>query len=149
MATKKSETKVKRIIKGQEEVHHDLFRLELEETKKNISFNKNSPIWEPVPHKHFFHSIDSDGKPQDKCAPTAGHFHYVSVTEKDGELVAECSEPYIMDGRKAKPYTNDSHKHDITYLQSEVLTRRVMNADALKEISRMESENAARMSNPL
>lgn len=156
MESKKPKDKsVKRIIKGMEDVHHDLFRLESSNTKKNISFNKNSPIWEPVAHKHFYHTVDSDGKPQDKCGPTAGHFHFVTVEERNGELVAKCSEPYVMGRDKntkkmaAVPYENDKHTHDVTYLQSEVLKRRVMNADALKEISRMESENAARMANPL
>ena len=144
-------TKTKRIFKGEGTVHHDLFRLENAQTQKNISFHK-SPIWEPIEHKHFFHTVDSDGKPQNRCSPTAGHFHYVEVEEKDGELVATCSRPMkmaIVNGkREAVEYTNDNHTHDVTYLQSEEVKKRVYNEDALKFISKQKAETAARMKNP-
>ena len=148
---------VKRIIKGEEQVHHDLFRLENAQTRKNISFTK-VPLWEPIDHKHFFHTIDSDGKPQDKCAPSAGHFHYVKTKVIDEKLVAECGPPmkmamvtneYGQKKRKAIAYKNDSHSHDLTYLQSEIVTRRVFSADAMEAISRITNRDVERMKNPL
>lgn len=149
---KQSNKPVERIMRGQQDVHHDLFRLESATTKKNIAYGA-SPIWEAIDHKHFFHTVNSDGKPQDKCAPTAGHFHFITVKEENGKFVAECSPPYVMGvvkGRKqAVEYKNDAHTHDVTYLQSELIKQRVMNADAMKEISRIENENAKRMANPL
>jgi len=151
LKNKLSKKPVKRIIRGEQDIHHDLYRLELAVTVKNISFSAK-PKWEDIPHKHFFHNINSDGKPQDKSCPTANHFHYIVVDSSNGELSAECSEPYtmgIVDGKKkAIPYKNDKHVHDVTYLQSEVMKQRVMNDDALKEISRIQNRNAQRMQNP-
>lgn len=150
---KTQESKTKRYLKGEKEVHHDLFRLENKVTKKNVGWGAQ-PIWEPVEHKHFFHSVNSDGKPQDKSAPSCGHFHYVEVKEVDGELVATCSAPKMMRRNKqgkrvVVDYPNDQHTHDITYMQSEVVKQRVFNEDAIKEISRIQAENSQRMKNPL
>ena len=156
--TKKSTNEakpIKRILKGEQTIHHDLFRLESSVTKKNIAYGEQ-PIWEPLEHKHFFHSINSDGKPQDRCAPSAGHFHYVTVEEKNGELIAKCSEPmsmktYKKNGRmvrEAVPYQNDSHTHSVTYLQSEEVKQRVFSEDALQAINLIKNREAQRLSNP-
>lgn len=157
----KSDSKpVERTFLGDTSVHHDLFRLELATTIKNVSWN-SEPLYEKMEHKHIYHSVTSDGTPQDTCCPASGHFHYVTVKEVDGKLVAECSRPYVMGKKKvikngrvkfvkqAVPYEADEHTHKVTYLRSEKITRRVYNADAVKVISQIQSEEAKRMTNPL
>ena len=149
----KKEQEVKRSFRHDTTVHHDLFRLELAQTKKNISYKEDSPLWEAVEHKHFFHSVDSDGKAQNKCVPSAGHYHYVNIKEIDGELIAEVSKPYTMRIKKGKKieveYSNDKHTHDATYLLSEEVKRRIYTEDAMRVISQQQNAEANRMKNPL
>lgn len=151
MSASKKTKEVKRSLKGTKEVHHDLFKLDTENTKKNVSFTAQ-PLWEPIPHKHFYHTVDSDGKPQDRCAPSAGHFHKVEIKEVDGEFVGVCSKPYKMvvkNGRRVEvPYGTDEHTHDIVYLQSEVVQQRVFDQEAMKVISHIKNQEAQRMKNP-
>jgi len=154
----KKPTKTKKVkkpgrqYKGQIEVDHDLFRLEPANTKKNISFRKDQYIWEEIPHKHMFHTVDSDGKPQYRTCPTASHFHKMVVNDVDGELIAECSGPYQMKMVKGQrvevPYENDNHKHEVTYLRSERIMQRVYNQDALNMINQIKSQDSEKLRNP-
>ena len=153
VSTKESQPpKTSRKYKGQIEVDHDLFRLEISNTKKNISFRKNEYIWEEIPHKHMFHTVDSDGKPQYKTCPTASHFHKMTVSEIDGELVAKCSVPYQMKMVKGQrvevPYESDNHKHEVTYLRSERIMQRVYNKDALNMINSIKNSESQKLKNP-
>ena len=145
-------TQSPRQYKGQVEVDHDLFRLEVSNTKKNISFRSDSAIWENVPHKHMFHTVDSDGKPQHNTCPTASHYHKVTIKEVDGKFVAQCSEPYQMKVVKGKrvevPYQNDSHTHEVTYLRSERIMQRVYSQDALNAINSIKNYESNKLKNP-
>jgi len=155
-----------RMIKGQKDVFHDLFRLELANTQKNLSYTLDDPIWVPLEHKHFFHTVDSNGKPQSSCVASAGHMHKIYV-EKDenGNLIAKCGNAYkhkrnkktgklieipvkFASGDEDVPDKIDEHTHDVTYLQSEVFKQRVFSKDALDMINMHENERAARLSNP-
>jgi len=160
----------KRIVKGNEEIYHDLYRLETANTVKNTSWQSNVFMPVNVPHVHHFHNIDSDGKAHDKSCAISGHFHFVypDVDEVTGEMRAKCSEPHTIirdkktgarkvvkslirkhrddDGDLVKEY--DKHTHEVTYLRSEMLVKRVFNEDALREISKIESEKSRRMKNP-
>ena len=156
--TAKSTPKTKRVLKGETTIFHDLYRLEIGITKKNVSFTKHK-ILEPVPHKHWYHNIDTDGKKQQYCCPTAGHFHEI-ITSKDadGNLVAECGPALkfqmVRDelGRQRRAAVecpdHEKHTHEVTYMQSEELTKRVFNEEAVKVISAVQSREAAMMVNP-
>lgn len=161
MATEKPTTKLikkadrpqaKRVMRGQEQVHHDLYVLEATNTVKNESFNKN-PMWVNINHGHKFHSCDSKGVKIDKSAPSAGHFHFMTEHEdEEGNLSATCSIPYTMglvDGKKkAVPYTNDNHTHKVTYINSETFTARMPSEEGLKAISNIVNKEAERLRNP-
>lgn len=134
--SKQSSEKVqafKRRLEKETEVYHDLFRLEITNTRKNIAFSEGDENWEQVPHKHFFHTVTSDGKTQDTSSPTAGHFHKVKVNKNEaGEILSvECGPPLVMHKGNPHPYKNDSHIHEISYIESEVVKKRVRNEEAM------------------
>jgi len=139
-----SEEKIKsfeRKLERSSKVHHDLFRLDVANTKKNMSWDESAPNWVPVPHAHFYHSVTSDGKAQDNSVATAGHFHPIEV-HYDGDKIsgATCGEPMVMHNGKAHPYANDKHTHDMSYIDSEVVEKRTTNADAVKMIAQSKAE---------
>lgn len=134
-----------RNLEREKEVHHDLFRLDDAVTLKNISFNEDHPNWERVPHRHYFHTVTSDGKKQETSAPSSGHYHHVKVEENDaGEIVSvECGPPMVMHMGKSHPYKNDNHTHELSYISSEKVMRRVSNAEAVKVMTAAKSEEIA------
>lgn len=148
MRPKKDPQEVARKIKGQEKVYHDLFRLDVATTRKDIGWTANE-IWEPVPHKHFFHTYDSSGKKMHRSTPTAAHFHHVTVKEVNGEFVAECGPPMVLNKGREYPYKNDNHTHDVEYLGSEVVEVRTMNTEAVKVINQKMQEEKELMRNPM
>ena len=120
-----------RIYKGEIDVDHDLFKLEVASMKKNVSIDTNSPLYIGVEHCHFFHSFDSSGKKQATSSPIAGHSHKVTTkVDEKGNLVAVCG-PAIRKAGSSETVVDD-HWHEVTYLRSERLTVRKVNAEAQK-----------------
>lgn len=120
---------------------HDLFKLEVANAKKNVAWEPNTYQWENVEHCHFYHSVDKNGKAQEKCATINGHFHFLIPDPKD-PLKLTCSEPmqYVMAlnerGQKVKKAvpvgSHDTHTHEVTYIQSEEFQQRKINPEYLK-----------------
>ena len=160
MTTKKqtqTQKETKRIMRGESVVFHDLFKLDTEITFKNISIYKKDPIWEEISHKHFYHTYNSDGRRQTRCAPTAGHFHDVEVKEVNGEFVANVgpAKKMITRIRRGKSVREEvllddkqQHTHEAVYMQSEELTKRKFSEEAAKVISQISSSEASRLENP-
>lgn len=118
-------------------VHHDLFRLDIANTKKNVSYNEDLPNMVDVPHAHFYHTVTSDGKALENSAPTAGHFHPIEIEyDDDGKIIsAKCGRAMVMHKGKPAPYKYDEHTHEMSYIVSEVVERRMTNSDAVKVMS--------------
>lgn len=136
--TDKKALEPKRFLEKNSTVFHDLYRLDVATTRKNLSFSDEpgAEIWEPVEHKHWYHSCDSSGKVLNTSAPTAGHFHEVKTfIDKNGNLAAECGPPQVFVGKKKYPYKNDKHTHSVTYLNSEEVQKRQSSAEAVASMS--------------
>lgn len=132
-------SEVKRVYKGEQEVDHDLYKLEVAQTRKNVSYIQNQPIWEPVDHCHFFHSYDSFGKKQWHASPISGHTHEViERIDENGNLVAECGPAIRVVNGKKLTYENDQHTHEVNYLRSEKIKVRKVNAEHVKFLSAKE-----------
>lgn len=112
---------IKRTFEKDRIIPSDLFRLEVASMRKNIGFDPKNPIWEGVPHIHFFHTRCSDGRIQVECSAVGGHKHKMtaSAPEKSGEVAQYICGP-----------ASDGHTHDVTYLQSEEVSARVKNDKA-------------------
>jgi len=128
-------------------VHHDLFSLDITNTRKNMSWEESNPNWVDVAHRHYYHTVTSDGKALQNSAPSAGHFHEVIVEEDESGKITNvtCGPPQVMHKGKPHPYKNDKHTHEISYLASEVVERRVSNQDAMKVMTASRAEEAAAM----
>jgi len=140
-----------RNLEKESEIYHDLFRLDDAITVKNVSYIEDQPKWVELPHRHFYHTVTSDGKSLDNSAPSAGHFHPVIMEKNEaGEVVSvKCGDPMVIHKGKSHPYKNDKHTHEVSYLTSEMVTKRTTNRDAIKVMQDMKSEenqaeNAAR-----
>lgn len=131
--TTKKLSEPKRVYKGDLEIDHDLFKLEVSTMRKNISINETDPLYTGVEHCHFFHSYDSNGRKQDSCAPIAGHTHEVEMfVNADGDIDAKVGPAVVKKGGKYVPFANDNHTHDATYLRSEKIKIRTVNNEAVK-----------------
>lgn len=138
--------RAERIFKQSQQLHHDLYILSPEAMIKDTSIGKvgDSQFFVPVQHQHFFHTIDSNGKPMKECGQIGGHFHEMEVIPgKDGEPPqVKCvsgpmiwarekrGDKFVRVKRPANSY--DTHTHETTYLQSEIVTPRKANAEAAK-----------------
>lgn len=124
-----------RQMKGEVEIYHDLFRLELATFKKNVGL-PNSPRWENTPHVHYFHTYDSAGKKMTEASQVGGHTHVIETwTDDDGRLRAKCG-PAIRKykNNKQEVMPNDNHTHEITYMYSEKIKARRINQMARKHL---------------
>lgn len=114
MSKEKARSVVNRIIDGTQVFWHDLFKSDVQMMIKNI-FNRELQQDEdlrPTEHVHYFHSHDSNGRPQEKCVAVGGHYHKITTTDKDGNPLMDsngrpkivCSKPYrqvkVRRGRK-------------------------------------------------
>lgn len=134
--------------KGAFEFRHDLFKCEVSKMlkRKPSLITRAIPNFDDdlarVEHCHFYHTFNSQGKPMKHTDPVGGHYHEITweLDKASGELRAECGPP-ITDvtsksrgGRQVKKkglpvkYMNqegdtlvDDHKHDMSYLHSEML----------------------------
>lgn len=150
----------KRKMRGSQTLHHDLFKLGLANMAKNISIDEDNPVIVGVEHVHFFHSIDSQGRPQDSCNSVGGHFHMVKVLkdkdgrfmlDADGNPIVEVSKPMrkvqVKNSRgkvsvevQHVPIGNgkyDEHTHEVEYMGSDVIQARKVNLEAAKFEGRM------------
>ena len=134
--------KVKRVFKGDDNIMVDTVKLETALFQKNVSFDSRMPIIEPVEHVHFFHSFDSNGKPQVSANSVLGHTHDVSLSvDKEGNIVGTCSAPR-RNRNSEKILASDQHTHTIKYIKSEEIKLRKISSDAVKLHSEyMESFN--------
>lgn len=149
--------------KGNQTFRHDLFKLDLQPLKKNVSFTKGTVKIETYEHSHFFHTFDSNGRPQTHSTPQGGHFHKIEWKEdkETGKLVAKCGPPmhhiYVrkdaQQHKKMVPVqweTNqmsdeemdvstvvikDDHVHNVEYLWSEEIS-----ADTVKRRKDIQEE---------
>ena len=122
-------TIIKRMFDKDGKIPSDLFKLEIADMSKNIGLDDKAPIWQAVPHVHFYHTRCSDGKVQTACSAVGGHKHDVTVKyNKDGEILSVVCGPCSNPGRNADH--KDTHIHEITYLQSSEVNVRVKNNDA-------------------
>ena len=124
---------VERKFKGEEEIYHDLFKLDLAMCQKNVSYQEGVINLVPVEHSHFFHTVNSQGKEQTHCVATAGHTHRVKVNyDEEGNIASvECGPPvFRKKGRDvpmpkyrssydSEPVPIDTHTHDVKYIRSE------------------------------
>lgn len=134
-----------RKMKGELDVYHDLFKLEVERVGKNIAVPGSQPLLVGIDHCHYYHSVNSRGKKQADCTPIAGHTHKVTYHKDDnGDLVGECSGPYsrqlikLANGTRAErvmPTKGDNHTHKVTYQNSSVFKMKDINPDAVKHAS--------------
>ena len=138
MAKKADQKKaVERRYKGETQFNHDLIKLEMTIVERNMSFNPKRPRYVPVEHCHFFHTFDSNGKPQRHCNRVNGHFHEVFWDEDT--LTAKCGPALchkIEDGEMVTRPMVKQHTHDCTYLESELMTARKINTEAQMNISK-------------
>ena len=142
----------KRSWKGQKEYVHDLYKLNVSTMKRNTSYKRYQPIIDHIEHAHYYHSVDRKGRPQDKCVPVGGHFHYVYLkVGSDGELKATCSvakqyqiktlkngkqkrivgDIFFEDERTENEHDDfkiikDDHTHEIEYLHSETMSDQII-----------------------
>lgn len=136
MEKKTTQTQTRRIYKGDMEIDHDLFKLEVSTARKNVSID-NTPLYAGVEHCHFFHTYDSNGRKQAACSPIAGHTHQMEVTaDDDGNLVAKAGPAVKYAGGKFIPVSGDNHTHDTTYIASEKIQVRRVSAEAQRDYDR-------------
>lgn len=137
--------------RGQTEFRHDLFKLKPAKFKKNVSIVPGDPKIiqdESTEHVHIFHTHNSQGKELTKTNAVGGHWHEVTVsTDEHGNLRAECGPPMKNNykktskgvRKKAGPVifrdaegntVTDDHRHDVDYIQSEMLNPKDRRANA-------------------
>ncbi len=145
--TKTVKKEIKRVMKGTQVFFHDLYKGSKANGKKNYPGFKQTAESEDIKdyeHVHFFHSHDSNGRPQAKCVAVAGHFHYIETHDEEGEpytdakgrTVAKCG-PALREIKKRLPNgksrreeepvyfmmsdgtrLEDKHTHEFVYVES-------------------------------
>jgi hypothetical protein len=145
---------VKRVFKGEQTVHHDLFQLQPEKVRKNVGYDPKKPIIEEYDHIHWFHSFDSSGRPQKYSSPQAGHIHEVEWEVVDGKpTITKVGPPLSSTSKKlgknraADPsgHLRDNHVHEAVYRYSEVLNIRRLSEEAQRAIAERANEDARAM----
>lgn len=156
-ASEKAE-RAKRVYKNAVELDHDLFKLEPATMMKNISFTEE-PHYVRLEHCHIFHTINSAGKKQVVSSHTGGHFHEVEVIKegtdieppvlKVGPPLKHAWQRYRRTKRTKKitvPFDDaDKHGHAVTYLRSEKIRPRKLNAEFVKFQSAVDAKQNPRM----
>jgi len=143
-------TTPQRVYKSQSEKIHDLYKLDVAQAKKDVSWDGN-PTYVTVEHCHFFHSVDAAGNAQSTSTTINGHFHVMELVTPATETEAavyKCSGPkkWVIkesNGQRKKVMQTalghddngkeiDSHTHDVAYIQSQKLIPRKPNMEAAK-----------------
>ena len=141
--------------RGQEEVTHHLFKLEVAKMIKDHGYDENDTKLVPYEHTHVFHSVDSRGRPQHTSTPIGGHFHEIKIIEhEDG------TEPTLEIGpalrkvarrvgkriiKSSAPIPHDAHTHGSIYLWSEKLKPRKMNIEFAKMQSNVDARHQGKI----
>lgn len=131
-----------RVYGTSREIDHDLFKLVVARMIKNVSFT-DVPDYEKVEHVHFFHTVDSSGRPQTYCGAVGGHFHKIDVIQprdKDGAILPGVPTIRVsralhwvrekVNGRfqrVAREIEYDSHTHRVEYRGSQRIQTRETN----------------------
>ncbi len=137
--------KKKRNFKKSAQLVHDLFKLTVAKTLKNMSWD-SSISYQEVEHVHFFHTVDSKGTPQNTSSAIAGHFHVMELVTPAGDdspAVYKCSPPMIHVRSRDRMTGNyrlklqlankdDQHTHDVQYLDSHEFTVAKLNPEFIK-----------------
>lgn len=138
----------KRFYQGDREMDHDLFRLNVANMVKNVGVD--APDQEPtiveMAHTHFFHTVDSDGRPQTHSVYIGGHCHKMTVlpASEPGEVPTVICGPAVREVRKKhrgkfiKVWENlpdDTHSHEVQYIRSDKIRLRTANAEAANVIA--------------
>lgn len=139
-----------RVFKSQQNIMHDLYKLEVASAIKNVAWQPNVFSPERVEHCHFFHSVDKNGAPQKQCAQINGHFHELTLVTPGTEStppIYKCG-PALrwalvnINGqmvKKAVPADhNDTHTHEMRYIASEEFKPAKLNSEAMKLIAQVE-----------
>lgn len=132
----------KRQMKGSKEVYHDLFKLRPAPMKKILGVpnerllrtNPDAVRMVDVEHCHFFHSVDSNGRPQKYSSSIGSHCHEVKITlDENGDFIAECGPPLRKFGNSRVEIKGsyDNHTHEVIYIESEQFKARVANEKAV------------------
>ena len=150
MAKTKGTEPVGRVFKDKFTFVHDLFRLKTATLMRNMAWSsKMKAIWEPMDHKHFFHTYDSDGRPQTNSTAALGHFHECEMYEEAGKVKLkvgpakkEVLEIFEGSPRKVtvKLKEREAHTHEGEYITSENLQTRRLNNEAIKLQDHLESK---------
>lgn len=152
MAKAAAKPKQTRKYKSQQNITHDLYKLEVAQAVKNIAWEPGIFTPQKVEHCHFFHSVDKNGAPQLKCSPIGGHFHEMELVKEatdDSPAEYKCGPAvkYMLvrqpNGEYKKtvvPMPQDNHTHDVTYIESHDFKPTKFNAEAAKLISQVDKK---------
>lgn len=146
-----------RVYKSEYTFEHDLYVLDVQDVVKNVEWNPDAkPMYEAFPHKHMFHSYDSDGRQQTRCNAAVGHFHEIElVSQGEGKPpLAKCG-PAVKEVMKKQGNTykkiiqelqgREAHTHKVIYKNSERLRSRQTNPEAIKLQSQIITKQSANM----
>lgn len=152
----KSPAPPRMVMKGERKMVHHLFASSIEDCLKNVSYVPKKPELKPMPHKHFFHSVDNRGRRLTTSSMANGHFHEVTWESdpETGDLRAKSGPalhkvtvqfedgtfevqdlPVEWKDARGKVYRDD-HQHEWEYLDSEEFTAK--SVAALREANREE-----------
>lgn len=135
----------KRFFAGMETIHSDLFKLDVADVLKNMGIDGQDPDYIKVPHSHFYHTYDSDGRKQVRCVAIAGHCHEMTEeADPDGGPPLVSCGPAVKEVRRKikgkfvkvyEPLTDDPHVHEVVYMRSNEVAKRQVNPDAANLIA--------------
>lgn len=143
MTTVKKPVEPKRVMRGTQTLHHDLVKLELSHMQKNLG-TAISPRWVPTEHVHYYHSIDSKGRPQKHASPVGGHTHEVILkTDSKGNIVAEIGPAIVLySNGKSEYLKHDNHTHESSYLGSDIVELKKASQDAIASLSQQMAKHS-------
>lgn len=141
---------------------HDLFKCEISKMRKNVSYKPFEPQLEEVPHTHFFHSVDMKGRKQKYTNSVGGHFHEITVdwtkTGPDGGPLVKCGpalrevQTKLRNGAMKTEiakirfatleegvFEHDEHTHQVSYLNSEIISPAKIRAQQEEDKSKVQS----------
>lgn len=138
----KAPVEAKIVLRGNKVMMHHLFASDVKDCLKNVSYTPNQPSLQPVPHKHFFHNIDTRGRKVTQSSMIMNHYHDVTwgmdpetgkmfaksgpamrigtQRYEDGTVETMPEQVHWLDRRKKPQY--DDHSHTWEYIDSEEFT---------------------------
>lgn len=157
--TTKPKTQWKPTYQKQQAFDSHLFKLGDSKMKKKIVLGNNLEDVQEVTHNHFFHTVDSSGRPQEHSVAVGGHFHImtVEVDPETGEPTAKCSGPKTYQWKKNKRVIvdlpefgtddkgdpiYDRHTHVVNYQRSSKVSQRTVSPEAVRAMDILETSRA-------